>query len=393
MKTFGEFLEGKKPGLWDNIHKKRKRIKAGSGEKMRKPGSEGAPTAQDFKDASEAVEMCSDKCCGQPVTECKCGPDCEHCDCYEKNMQETKGAPKGFHFTRDGKLKRGDAGADGPGGDKLRSDPLDKQRSKIPPVTEEWVSPKPHEEHDEVHTQRQVPKGTYPDHVHKMLDHLSDKNNYKNAMSSAKTMKINPIKAKTISNTDAGRKPTNTTFEKEKADRVKKQMASGKPMQKPIVLHDTHSGHTHLLAGNTRLTMNTHHGSKITPVHAITYDSSKMKKEDVSENFMDGKGPGKSGDAARHGLKGKSKSELKKIRSSETASKRKKQLAHWLLNMHHKEEVNKDFTMTDIRKLMGIEEAIDWKTIEKAFKDVYPGDIEAGTNKLLKRYKKSTPGQ
>jgi len=37
-----------KRGLWDNIHAKRKRIKAGSGEKMRKPGSEGAPTKQDF---------------------------------------------------------------------------------------------------------------------------------------------------------------------------------------------------------------------------------------------------------------------------------------------------------------------------------------------------------
>lgn len=36
-------------GLWDNIHAKRKRIKAGSGEKMRKPGSEGAPTDADFK--------------------------------------------------------------------------------------------------------------------------------------------------------------------------------------------------------------------------------------------------------------------------------------------------------------------------------------------------------
>ena len=34
-----------KRGLWDNIHAKRKRIKAGSGERMRKPGSEGAPTA------------------------------------------------------------------------------------------------------------------------------------------------------------------------------------------------------------------------------------------------------------------------------------------------------------------------------------------------------------
>ena len=40
-------------GLWDNIHAKRKRIKAGSGERMRKPGSKGAPTAQDFKDAQE----------------------------------------------------------------------------------------------------------------------------------------------------------------------------------------------------------------------------------------------------------------------------------------------------------------------------------------------------
>ena len=40
-------------GLWDNIHKKRARIKTGSGERMRKPGSKGAPTSQNFKDASE----------------------------------------------------------------------------------------------------------------------------------------------------------------------------------------------------------------------------------------------------------------------------------------------------------------------------------------------------
>lgn len=44
--------EGKR-GLWDNIHAKRKRIKAGSGEHMRRPGEEGRPTAQDFKDASK----------------------------------------------------------------------------------------------------------------------------------------------------------------------------------------------------------------------------------------------------------------------------------------------------------------------------------------------------
>jgi hypothetical protein len=37
-----------KPGLYANIHAKRKRIAAGSGEKMRKPGSKGAPSKQDF---------------------------------------------------------------------------------------------------------------------------------------------------------------------------------------------------------------------------------------------------------------------------------------------------------------------------------------------------------
>ena len=37
--------------LYRNIHAKRKRIKAGSGEKMRRPGSQGAPTAKNFKQA------------------------------------------------------------------------------------------------------------------------------------------------------------------------------------------------------------------------------------------------------------------------------------------------------------------------------------------------------
>ena len=41
-----------KRGLWANIHAKRKRIQAGSKERMRKPGEEGRPTSQDFKDAS-----------------------------------------------------------------------------------------------------------------------------------------------------------------------------------------------------------------------------------------------------------------------------------------------------------------------------------------------------
>jgi nicotinic acid mononucleotide adenylyltransferase len=45
--------EGKTPGLWDNIHKKRKRIKAGSNERMRSPGDKGAPTNAAFKAANE----------------------------------------------------------------------------------------------------------------------------------------------------------------------------------------------------------------------------------------------------------------------------------------------------------------------------------------------------
>ena len=37
-----------KGGLYENIHKKRDRIAAGSGEKMRKPGTKGAPSQADF---------------------------------------------------------------------------------------------------------------------------------------------------------------------------------------------------------------------------------------------------------------------------------------------------------------------------------------------------------
>ena len=45
-----------KPGLYANIHKKRARIKAGRGEKMRKPGSKGAPTAANFRRAAKTAK-------------------------------------------------------------------------------------------------------------------------------------------------------------------------------------------------------------------------------------------------------------------------------------------------------------------------------------------------
>ena len=43
-------------GLYSNIHAKRERIKAGSGEKMRKPGTKGAPTAKAFKQSAKAAK-------------------------------------------------------------------------------------------------------------------------------------------------------------------------------------------------------------------------------------------------------------------------------------------------------------------------------------------------
>jgi hypothetical protein len=47
-----------KPGLWTNIHAKQERIKHGSGEHMRKPGSKGAPTDYDLKH-SQSKKMAS----------------------------------------------------------------------------------------------------------------------------------------------------------------------------------------------------------------------------------------------------------------------------------------------------------------------------------------------
>jgi len=46
----------KQRGLYDNIHAKRKRIAAGSGEKMRKPGAKGAPTKKAFVQSAKTAK-------------------------------------------------------------------------------------------------------------------------------------------------------------------------------------------------------------------------------------------------------------------------------------------------------------------------------------------------
>lgn len=43
-------------GLYTNIHAKRERIKAGSSERMRTPGSKGAPTAKDFRESAKTAK-------------------------------------------------------------------------------------------------------------------------------------------------------------------------------------------------------------------------------------------------------------------------------------------------------------------------------------------------
>jgi hypothetical protein len=50
-----------KPGLYANINAKRERIAAGSGEKMRKPGEKGAPTAKAFKESARTAKKAKKK--------------------------------------------------------------------------------------------------------------------------------------------------------------------------------------------------------------------------------------------------------------------------------------------------------------------------------------------
>jgi hypothetical protein len=53
---FTQYAEGGSVGLYANINAKKKRIAAGSGEKMRKPGSPGAPTAEAFRQSAKTAK-------------------------------------------------------------------------------------------------------------------------------------------------------------------------------------------------------------------------------------------------------------------------------------------------------------------------------------------------
>lgn len=53
---FTQYAEGGPVGLYANINAKKRRIAAGSGEKMRKPGAKGAPTKQAFVDSLKTAK-------------------------------------------------------------------------------------------------------------------------------------------------------------------------------------------------------------------------------------------------------------------------------------------------------------------------------------------------
>lgn len=69
----------------------------------------------------EKEEMCPKACCGQPVTECTCGPDCKHCDCYSKNKATNES--KGIEAMK----KAGNAKADAEAKEKLDVTDADKR--------------------------------------------------------------------------------------------------------------------------------------------------------------------------------------------------------------------------------------------------------------------------
>ena len=54
--NFTQYAEGGPVGLYANINAKRERIAKGSGEKMRKPGQKGAPTAQAFVESAKTAK-------------------------------------------------------------------------------------------------------------------------------------------------------------------------------------------------------------------------------------------------------------------------------------------------------------------------------------------------
>lgn len=254
---------------------------------------------------------------------------------------ETKGAPKGYHFTRDGKLKKGDAGADGDGGPKLRSDPLDKQRNKIPPLPESRTKITNTRQNKEVkrlkirHARQDAAAKVAKLRKTSPVDRVKVNEEFETLEELYFKVKIADLPPFFVDARSQGevkrdlrkivKNPNDNIkgVERQQPSKVRKHfrdLAKGENPDPEDTEIEEQGG-----AGDIGTEKLRKKYSKDTPGQ----DTNEM-----FENFMDGKNPQDKGDSKRHGIPKKaSTSELKKIRSSDSASPRKKQLAHFQLNM------------------------------------------------------------
>ena len=119
-------------------------------------------------------------------------------------------------------------------------------------IEETYIKPKAKAEIGEVPFQRKV-QG-FPSHVHKQLDHISNINNFRKALSSAKVKHYDAKKIKNVDNTDAATPKEFKKLHPTKQKRVAKIFNKGRGVETPIILKHKESGHEHLLSGNTRAT-------------------------------------------------------------------------------------------------------------------------------------------
>jgi hypothetical protein len=107
----------------------------------------------------------------------------------------------------------------------------------------------------------------------------------------------------------------------------------------------------------------------------------------MKENFLDGRNPQDKGDSRRHGIpKSATIAQLKKIRSSDSASPRKKQLAHWQINMRQgKKKTNEEAPATSIgNQSVALPPTARFKTIDVTDKRYRKDKMPV----LLKRFRK-----
>jgi protein-tyrosine-phosphatase len=224
---------------------------------------------------------------------------------------ETKGAPKGYHFTSDGKLKKGDADIDGKGGKMLRADPLDKQRSKIPPLPEDMS--KAVDKRQEKELRNIQIRHARQDASAKTRDLMSKANEeFEQIDELYFKAKIGDLPPIFVDASSAGAVKRDLRKILKRPDEIIKSIERQTPSSVRKHFRD--------MAKGTDL-------------------DTQDEIDEMFENFIDGKNPQDKGDSARHGIPKKAtKSELEKIRSSDSASPRKKQLAHFQLNMRKGKE-------------------------------------------------------